>query len=145
MSTATDLRARADEFEALICAQATRLLEAAAAERLRALGAALAAFGVDAAPSVRYLGMWEDRERGLLPPAVEAELVLAAAGQSLALPFQVPVGAFHDNAKPEQIFELCMLRAEARQELEGGGDGHVLERMAELQEMITAGRVVFED
>ena len=139
-----DLRHRIADFSRLIDEQAGALLEAFCAEHVQALGEALAAFGVGKPPRVRYLGMWEDYEHGLLPPAARAELVITCGEQRLALEFQVPVGAFHDNAKGEQIFELCMLRAEADQELRGEGDGHVLERMAELQGMIEAGRVVFD-
>ena len=139
-----DLRHRLADLTALIDAQAAALLETSCAKRLWALGEALAAFGVGEPPRVRYLGMWEDQEHGLLPPAVRGELVIAHGDQRLAVEFQASVGAFHDNAKPEQIFELCMLRAEAHQELAGEGDGHVLQRIAELQGMIEAGRVVFD-
>ncbi len=139
-----ELRRWRDEFTTLIDEQAAALLERWSEPRLAALGEALAAFGVSEPPAVRYLGMWEDMEHGLLPPAVRGELALRAGEQRLVVEFQAPVGAFHDPAKPEQIFELCMLRAEAEQELRGEGDGHVLQRMAELREMIAAGRVVYD-
>ena len=65
-----------------------------------------------------------------------AELAVTTHEGSFRHRFDVPVGPFHCPDKIDRIFELCMLRAEADQELRGEGDGHVLERMTGLAEEI---------
>ena len=138
------LKQQAVHFDRLIHQQAGALLERHCAGRVPALTRALAAFGIAAPPVVRFVEVWEDYEKGLLPPKVVGELLVPCNAGTIAFRFDVPVGAFHDNRKSDQIFELCMLRAEAHQELQGGGDGHVLDRMRELRGMIESGEVTFE-
>ena len=139
------LRQLGARFDTLIAQQSQSLVKRAAADKLAALTAALAAFGIVARPEVRFVEVREDYAWGQLPPTIVAELTVATRQGTLVTRFDVPVGAFHDNRKSEQIFELCMLRAEARQELTGVGDGHALERMCGLAEQIAAGTVVFTD
>lgn len=144
MSTdTTKLRQLGVQFDALIRQQAEALVQRSAAARLAALTAALTALGITARPTVRFVEVWEDCAWGQLPPKLIAALTVAGHEGTLTTRFDVPVGAFHDNHKSDQIFELCMLRAEAHQELAGGGDGRVSERMEELAAMIAAGNVVF--
>ena len=88
---------------------------------MAALKEAFAAFGIAVNPEVRFVEIWEDCAWGQLPPKVVAELTVACREGTITTRFDVPVGAFHSNRKGEQIFELCMLRAEAQQELAGGG------------------------
>lgn len=144
MSTdTTKLRQLGVQFDHQIRQQAQALVERSAAGRLAALTSALTAVGITARPTVRFVEVWEDCAWGQLPPKLIAELTVAGPEGTLTSRFDVPVGAFHDNHKSDQIFELCMLRAEAQQELHGDGDGHVIERMEELLAMIAAGKVTF--
>ena len=144
MSTdTTKLRQLGVLFDNLIRRQAEELVQRNCAARLAALTEALAGFGISARPTARFVEVWEDCAWGQLPPKLIAELTVAGREGALTTRFDVPVGAFHSNAKSEQIFELCMLRAEAQQELAGGGDGHVIERMEGLAAMIAAGKVEF--
>lgn len=133
-----------DRFTCEILRQAERVVERHCRTRRETLREALRAFGIEPSVSVRVVDIWEDYEHGLLPPKIIVELHVVCHAGTLSQHIDVPIGAFHDNAKDDQIFELCMLRAEANQELEGGGDGHVLERMRGLEEMITAGKNNFE-
>jgi hypothetical protein len=140
-----ELAAARDRFSAEILRQAEALVARHCAGRRTALLEALRGFGLEPSVTVRAVEVWEDMEHGLLPPKIIAELRVVAHGVHITQRFDVPVGAFHDNAKADQIFELCMLRAEANQELDGIGDGHALDRMRELEGMITAGAVVYRD
>ena len=142
---ATTLRQLGVQADALITRQAQALVERATAARVRALTEALAAFGITARPTVHFVEVWEDCDWGQLPPKLVAELTVAGREGTLSSRFDVPVGAFHSNQKDEQIFELCMLRAEAQQELAGGGDGHVVGRLRDLLGQIAAGKVRFSD
>jgi len=110
------------------------------ADALATLAGAAKPFGLSA-PAVHAVEIWEDVEHGLLPPHIVAELTLG----NLVHRFPVPVGAFHDTTKDDQIFELCMLRAEAHQELDGRGDGATLERMiATERQLADWAHAVFE-
>ena len=94
-----------------------------------------------------YAGMWEDRH-GKLPPRIQARLLHRTGGDrgtDYAVDLLLPIGAFHDPTKPECLFELCMLRAEVRQEIESGSEGGVTGRLEELFAQIAAGRLVFRD
>jgi hypothetical protein len=137
------LRQLGVQFDNLIAQQAQALVERASAPKVAALKEALAAFGIAAQPVVRFVEIWEDYAWGQLPPKLIAELTVAGREGTITTRFDVPVGAFHSNQKSDQIFELCMLRAEARQELGGGGDGHVMSRMRGLLAMIESGHVTF--
>lgn len=141
---ATRLRLLGVRFDNLIRQQAEALVQRSCAGKLKALSEALAAVGITARPTVRFIEVWEDCAWGQLPPKLIAEVTVAGPEGTLTSRVDVPVGAFHDNQKKDQIFELCMLRAEAHQELAGGGDGHVIERMEGLLEMIESGNVVFD-
>ncbi len=143
-STDETLRAYRDRFTADILQQAEALVVRQSAARRTALLEALRGFGIEPSVTLRVLDIWEDLEHGLLPPKVIAELQVVCHAGALTQRLEVSIGAFHDNDKSEQIFELCMLRAEAEQELAGDGDGHVLDRMRELEAMIAAGTVRFE-
>lgn len=139
----TKLRQLGVQADELIRQQAEALIQRSCAERLAALTTALAALGITARPTVRFVEVWEDCAWGQLPPKLVAELTVAGSEGTLKTRLDVPVGAFHDPGKAEQIFELCMLRAEAQQDLAGGGDGHASERLQGLLEMIAAGRVAY--
>jgi hypothetical protein len=139
------LREYRDRFTQEILQQAEQVVARHCERRREALLEALRGFGIEPSVTVRVVEIWEDMEHGQLPPKIIAELRVVCHAGVLAQQFDVPVGAFHDNQKADQIFELCMLRAEANQELDGGGDGHVLERMRGLEAMIAAGAVVYEE
>ena len=141
----TTLRQLGVQADTLIAQQAQALVERVCTGRLAALSQALAALGITARPEVCFVEVWEDCAWGQLPPKLIAELTVAGREGTLSSRFDVPVGAFHSNQKDEQIFELCMLRAEAHQELAGGGDGHVVERLHGLLAQIAAGQVRFSD
>lgn len=132
MTDSANLRRYIDRFNAYIAEQAETRVQAQCAEPLAALTVACAAFGLPV-PALRAVDIWEDVEHGQLPPHIVAEVTIGA----LVHRFPVPVGAFHDTAKDDQIFEMCMLRAEAHQELHGGGDGHALARMIETEAQMT--------
>ena len=139
----SELRQLGVKFDSLIAQQAQALVERASAPKVAALKESVAAFGIAAQPQVRFVEVWEDHAWGQLPPKVIAELIVAGREGTITTQFDVPVGAFHSNRKDEQIFELCMLRAEAQQELAGRGDGHVIDRMRELVAMIESRNVKF--
>ena len=142
MSTdTTTLRQLGVQADAVIRQQAETLVERTCAARVAALAKALADLGISASPAVRFVEVWEDHAWGQLPPKLMAEVTVAGRAGTLTSRFDVPVGAFHSNQKDEQIFELCMLRAEIQQELNGGGDGHVIDRMRGLLAEIASGKV----
>jgi hypothetical protein len=126
------LQQKIDKFSRIIDRQAARQLQVFCAARLEALGQTPAFFGVPQRPEVRVVEVAEDTN-GLLPPRIVGELRIPTASTPLTARFDVPVGDFHAPGKEDHIFELCMLRAEACQELRGEGDGHVLDRMAGLE------------
>jgi len=140
----TALREFRDRFTREIFRQAEMVVERHCAARRVALLDTMRGFGMEPSVTVHVVDIWEDYQHGQLPPKIIAELRVVCHAGTLTHRFDVPIGAFHDNAKADQIFELCMLRAEANQELEGGGEGHVLERMHGLEEMIAAGTMVYE-
>jgi hypothetical protein len=146
MSTDTAaLRRLGVQTDNLIAGQARALVERETAGKADTLKKALEAFGISARPDVRFVDVREDYAWGQLPPTLVAELTVAGREGAITARFDVPVGEFHNNQKGEQIFELCMLRAEIRQELAGGGDGHVVDRLHELMGQIAAGHVTFTD
>jgi hypothetical protein len=126
------LQQKIDKFSRIIDRQAARRLQVFRANRLEVLCQTLASFGVPQRPELRVVEVAEDTNE-LLPPRIVGELRIATASPPLTARFDVPVGDFHTPAKEDHIFELCMLRAEACQELRGEGDGHVLDRMAGLE------------
>ncbi|MHB9130993.1 MAG: hypothetical protein ACYDBB_07875 [Armatimonadota bacterium] len=143
--TLDTLREYRDRFTREIFRQAEQVVARHCAVRRLALLEALRGFGLEPSVTVRVVDIWEDYEHGQLPPKIIAELRVVCHTGTLTQRFDVPIGAFHDNAKDDQVFELCMLRAEANQELDGIiGDGHVLDRMSELEGMIAEGKVLFE-
>ena len=129
------LRQFRDQFSQEIERQARQLVARSCQARLAAAAEALRAFALEPATAVRVVEVWEDTN-GLLPPKVIAELAVTTHEGGFRHRFDVPVGPFHCPDKIDRIFELCMLRAEADQELRGEGDGHVLERMTGLAEEI---------
>jgi hypothetical protein len=130
-----ELRRFRDRFTREIERQAQELASRSCRQRLDAVAEALRALGLEPALAVRVVEVWEDRN-GLLPPKVIVELAVTTHEGVLRHHFDVPVGPFHCPDKIDRIFELCMLRAEADQELRGEGDGHVLDRMTELASQI---------
>jgi hypothetical protein len=141
MTDRAELQAYRDRFNLLIAEQAEARVQAGCAESFAVLTGACAAFGLPT-PALRAADIWEDMEHGQLPPHIVAELTIG----SLVHHFPVAVGAFHDTTKDDQIFELCMLRAEANMELDGSGsDGHALDRMrGTLEQMQDWRNAVFE-
>ena len=125
---ASGLSSMIDKFNLAVEQQAQQLLSDYAEPHLARLAEDLRPFGITHAPMVWLTGVWEDVE-GKLPPRVVGELSLFCGRHSIKHTFEIAVGSFHSATKKERIFELCMLRAEANMELEGHGDGHVLDRM----------------
>ena len=115
-------------FTSEIERQAAGLVARSCQARVERLTEALRSFALEPIVTVRAADVWEDTN-GLLPPKIIAELIVFIHGGELKHRFEVPVGPLHRPGKSDQLFELCMLRAEAEQELRGEGDGHALERM----------------
>jgi hypothetical protein len=93
---------------------------------------ALMKIGVSDRPVFRFLRIWEDHN-GQLPPKLLCEAVVTAGDQRMLTQFDVAVGPLHVRGKADHIFEMCMLRAEARMEIEDRCDGEVLQRMMGLR------------
>ena len=132
-ATNARLRKMRDLFTAEINRQAEQLAAASCRGRIERLTEALRAFAFEPIVTVRAAEVWEDAH-GLLPPKIVAELTVFVHEGELRHRFDVPVGPLHRPGKPDRLFELCMLRAEAEQELrgQGEGDGHALDRMLGL-------------
>ena len=86
--------------------------------RLRELNASLAGFGFpQAAAEIRYETMWED-VNCKLPPRIQAELCIRVSAEStLRRTLHIDIGALHAPGKDEDLFERCMVRGEAREDL----------------------------
>jgi len=123
------------KMHALFCReierQARQQVEHSSTQRVEKLRESLRSFGAEPVVTAQFVEVWEDTN-GLLPPKVIAELTVSIHNSELKHPFDLPVGPFHHPARPERLFELCMLRAEAEEEMRGEGDGHALDRMLGL-------------
>jgi hypothetical protein len=143
MTATADLVAYLQRANVAIADQATELVEAHLLQARAQLAPPFARLGLGVQLTGRYNGMWEDLE-GKLPPRVMARLTLTLNTTVQHHDIHLAVGAFHDPAKSECIFELCMLRAEVMQELAGHGDGQVAARLDELCAMIPTRRWRFD-
>jgi len=86
--------------------------------RLRELHTLLAGFGLgEFAAEIRYETMWED-VNCQLPPRIQAALCLRLSAEStLRRTLWMDIGALHSPGKDEDLFERCMVRGEAREDL----------------------------
>lgn len=131
----TMLKDKIARFSQVIEDQARKLIARETEDRLRAFREQQTSYGLGVTASVNLVEVWEDPD-GQLPPKVVAEVHISGVAQDIKRRLDIPVGAFHDPLKRDHIFELCMLRAEARLALAGRRDGAVLARMNALEEQL---------